>query len=178
MCFLSAVAACGGAERQQVIEYQNGVWWDGRTEDRASRLVSGNRFVASVDGAPTEVVDLQGAVVTAPFADGHNHDLVAPIFEQANRQYLQNGIFYSKIAGAYFPAAEAVREAVARPETVDAVFTFGGITSPGGHPVPLYVEFLSRELYPGATYDNFATQAFHEASNQQEILSALDILES
>lgn len=181
ICFLVGLAlvttpAYCDEERYGLVEYRNGIWWDGRSEFRGSRFVVDGRFVESGQSSAHEVIDLDGAIVLAPFGEGHNHDIARPMFEQANRGYLRNGVFYVKNPSAYPPAVAAIRSALNRVDTVDASITFGALTSPGGHPVPLYVEFLSDELYGSASYDDLSGLAFHEVTTGSEVISALDAL--
>jgi len=159
-----------------MVEYRNGVWWDGRSQFSGSRFVVEGKFVDADYSSVTEVIDLQGAVVLAPFGEGHNHDTAAPMFEQANREYLRNGVFYVKNPSAFPPAVAAIRNELSRVDTIDASITYGALTSPGGHPVPLYVDFLSEVLYEGASYAEFRGQAFHEVTTESETTAALDAL--
>lgn len=159
-------------------EYRNAIWWDGQTEYIGSRFVSGDRFVDSVGTGAATVVDLGGAIVTAPFGEGHNHNLLDVLFERSNQEYLRNGVFYVKIPGMHAPAVAPIRSALGRADTVDAIFSLGTITSPNGHPVPVFVDLLADSLYAGATYDLFAGQAFHEVSTEADVLASLQSLQS
>lgn len=159
-----------------MVEYRNGIWWDGRSQFSGSRFVVGGKFVNDANSSVTKVIDLDGAVVLAPFGEGHNHDTAKPMFERANREYLRNGVFYVKNPAAFPPAVAAIRNDLSRVDTVDASVTYGALTSPGGHPVPLYVDFLSEALYGGANYAAFSGQAFHEVATESETTAALDTL--
>ena len=161
-----------------LIEYRNATWWDGRSEFTGSRYVRGDRF-ADIESASAEmIIDLHGAIVTAPFGEGHNHNVVRPIFDHANQEYLSNGVFYAKIPGIHPPEVEPIRDLLARADTVDAAFSLGMITSPGGHPVGIYVGFLSDLLYGGATYEDFSGLAFHEVASEADVNAAIGALAS
>lgn len=175
-CLLFLIPAYGQEEAEQLVEYQNALWWDGRSEVSGSRYVRGDRFVDG-DGADVDaVVDLNGAIVTAPFAEGHNHNVVHPIFDHANREYLENGVFYVKIPGIHPPGVAAIRVLLDRADTIDATFSLGNITAPGGHPVPIYVGFLSELLYDGASYEDYIGLALHEVESEAEIQRSLNVM--
>ena len=156
-----------------VYEYRNAVWWDGESESSDTRYVRDGVFVSPEESRERKIVDLRGAIVTAPFAEGHNHNVVESIFRRSNAEYLRNGVFYVKIPTTYPPAIEGIREALRRRDTIDAVFSMGSMTSPGGHPVPLFVHTLSGTIYDGATYEDFEGQAFHEVANEAEVIDAV-----
>ena len=159
--------------RSHTYEYRNGVWWDGRSESTDTRYVRDGVFVSSKSSDEHRIIDLDGAVVTAPFAEGHNHNIVQSLFERSNAEYLRSGVFYVKVPTTYPPAIESIREQLNRPDTVDAVFSMGGVTSPGGHPVGLFVNTLSRSIYDGATYEDFSRQAFHEVEDEPGVVDAI-----
>lgn len=171
-------AGAHGQGESALIEYRNATWWDGRAEYTGPRFVRGDRFVDS-DGTVAEtVVDLRGAIVTAPFAEGHNHNLIDVLFDRSNREYLRNGVFYVKVPGIHPPAIVPIRSALSRPDTVDAIFALGTITAPNGHPVPLFVKTLAEPIYGGATYEDFVGQAFHEVSSEADVASSVRALAS
>ena len=175
---LSWLIAASAATADGIVEYRAATWWDGAAEHRGSRYVQEGRFVAQPGAGADRVVDLGGRLVTAPFAEGHNHNLVEAIFERSNAEYLRNGVFYVKIALTYPPAAHAIRNELARPDTVDAIFAMGAVTSPGGHPVPLYTRVLSGSLYGGAGYEDMRGQVFHEIETEQDVVAAVRDIKS
>ena len=140
--------------------------------------MSGDRFVNLENPSPETIVDLEGSIVLPPFGEGHNHNIVGPIINHANQEYLSNGVFYAKIPGIHPPQVEPIREFLNRADTVDAAFSLGMITSPGGHPVGIYVGFLSDLLYEGATYKDFSGRAFHEVTSEADVTAAVEALAS
>lgn len=161
-----------------LIEYRNATWWDGRSASTGSRYVRGDRFADHKGATAETVIDLEGAIVMAPFGEGHNHNIVRPIFDYANEEYLLDGVFYAKIPGIHPPEVDTIRDLLTRADTVDAAFSLGMITSPGGHPVGIYVGFLSDLLYGGATYEDFSGLAFHEVASEADVTAAVAALAS
>jgi len=156
-------------------EYTHARWWDGERLIEETKLVRDGVFVPrSEEAVPGDAVDLEGGFATAPFGEGHNHDLMESLFEAANRAYLEQGVFYVKVPTSYPPAIDSVRSRLARTDTVDAIFSMGGLTSPGGHPVSLFVDRLAGSVYDaGLGYEDFAGQAFHEIRGVEDIEPAL-----
>lgn len=167
------LAACAAGSDAGLTEYRNATWWDGRTERTGSLFVRDGVFVDPGGAEAGTVVDLGGRLATAPFAEGHNHNVVESIFERSNREYLDSGVFYVKVPTTWPPAVEKLRDRLQRADTVDVIFSMGGITSPGGHPVALFVNVLSESIYGGATYEDFSGQAFHEVTTAAEAVEAV-----
>jgi hypothetical protein len=180
LLILLAAVACTAGRRADttLVEYADAVWWDGRALATGSRYVRGESFVEPGGALPGRVVDLEGAFVSAPFAEGHNHNLSEALFQAANLEYLSSGVFYVKIPNAHPPSIASIRESLARPDTVDAIFSMGGLSSPGGLVVRLFVNVLAEPIYGGATYEDFAGRAFHEVSNPEQVVAALETLEA
>jgi len=168
-----ALALSGAAQAQT---FANARWWTPAGWESGERHVKNGRFTTEPQ---PERVDLGGAWVIPPLAEAHNHNLDAPAGIKAiSDRYLSQGILYVKnpnSRGDWTPAAKALLN---RPDTVDAVFSAGGLTAPGGHPVRLY-GFLSR--FMGAaprTGESFEGDAFHLVRSPQEIGPALDAVQA
>ena len=56
-----------------VVQYRNGLWFDGEVFVRGDRFVRDGLFVPATTA--TEVVDLGGQHVVPPFAEAHNHNI-------------------------------------------------------------------------------------------------------
>lgn len=165
----SGLLVAGGAQAQT---FTNAQWWTPGGFEKGERHVRDGRFVSAPQG---ERVDLGGAWVIPPFAEAHNHNLDAPAGIKAmSDQYLAQGILYVKNPNSRGEVTKAARAAVNRPDTVDAVFSAGGLTATGGHPVRLY-GFLSQFLGGGPRKgESFEGDAFHLVRTAAEIGPALD----
>ena len=121
-----AVLSAHGVQR-----YDNGRWYDGtRFVQRTMWSVDGV-FREAFDGEPDSVVDLNDGWVIPPFGDAHHHALEI-------QPFLSAGIFYVKNPNNLRSDAEKLRSRVNLPESVDILFSHGGLTATGGHPAPLY----------------------------------------
>jgi imidazolonepropionase-like amidohydrolase len=144
------------------VRWEGGLWFDGE------RFVP--RTVFTVDGyfadaAPTrvdEVVDLHGAFVVPPFADAHHHGIdSADGLDAKIRTFLRHGIFYVKnpnvIPDLLTPE---VRGAINRPESIDVVFSNGGLTRTGGHPAGLHAMLAAKGVFKGLRPEDMENRAY------------------
>jgi len=178
ICLIDAACSAKVSVDESLTQYTNAIWWDGEKSFAGPMYVNNGIFVAGEDQRPGTTIDLNGAVVTAPFAEGHNHNLMEQLFDDANEAYLEQGVFYVKAPAIYPPAINSVRPRLERPDTVDAIFSMGGLTSLGGHPVSLFVNVLSGSVYEKLAFEDFAGMAFHEIDSLEKIDPALDVIES
>jgi hypothetical protein len=166
---MAAIVSAGGAQAQT---YVNAHWWTPAGFEPGERHVRAGRFVSEPQ---PERVDLGGAYVVPPFAEAHNHNLDAPATAKAmSDTYLREGILYVKNPNSRGEVTRAAGDAVNGPDTVDAIFSAGGLTATGGHPVRLYgflSQFLGGAPRAGETFDG---DAFHLVRTEAEIAPALD----
>lgn len=115
---------------------------------RRDLVCSARKLTRSKPDIPIEIVDLQGGYVVPPFAEAHNHNVEGPWnLEQVVSRYLADGVFYVKIPGNIAEFTKQIRSRVNRPDSIDVLFSNGGLTATGGHPAPLYEEVLAGTRY-------------------------------
>ncbi|WP_181443585.1 amidohydrolase family protein [Porphyrobacter sp. YT40] len=119
-----------------VTHFRSGLWWDG------SRFVAGDRFVrdgrfVGVDRA-TRTIDLEGAFVVPPLADGHAHGFDTPELARSDAaEWLRDGIFTVLSLGGPVAELQTARGAL-EGGAPTVLFAGAMVTSPGGHPIPYY----------------------------------------
>lgn len=146
-----------------VYELRNGYWFDGRA------FVADTRY--TVYGAITErrpepvdsVIDLHGGYVVPAFAEAHNHNAVVSDTGVASR-YLRAGVFYVKNPNSLRRDRVAARGKFNTRGSIDVVFSNGGLSGPGGHPVDLARRNIARgawqpEMGEGDFYHVIASPA-------------------
>lgn len=153
--------------------YENGQWWTGRGFRAGTRFVRNGMFVRRGSDEIAERIDLQGRFVTPPFADAHQH-VTGP---RTNDGFLSFGVFYIANPNVIVISASS-REWDALPETVDTIYSMGGITAPGGHPERLYVEILSQYVYTDWPRERFYGDAFHLVSRPDQVEPTVALLQS
>lgn len=173
---LYAAAGFAMARDEPVTRFVNASWWEDGRFVAGDRYVKGGVFVQKSRADRT--VDLGGAFVTPPFGEAHNHNLDgAATARKISDQYLANGVFYVKIPNSRFETTPASKALLNRQDTVDAIFSMGGITAPGGHPIRLY-GFLSRFSGPPREGETFEGDAFHLVRTEADIAPVLDRLKT
>ncbi len=155
----------------EAVEWRNGLWFDGRG------FVSGTRY--SVDGifaaGPPETVDrtveLGGRNVVPAYGEAHHHGIDSSDgIDDKIIVFLEAGIFYVKNPNAIPDLlTPEVRAKLDRPGSVDVVFANGGLTSPGGHPVPLYEYMSSLGVFRGLGPEKMEDRAYFTVANEAEL---------
>lgn len=133
-------------------ELRNGHWFNGRTFDAVTKYAV---YGALSDRQPVpvdSVIDLQGGYVVPAFGEAHNHNAVASDTGVANR-YLRAGIYYVKNPNSLPRDRMAAKGVFNSPASIDVVFSNGGLTGPGGHPVDLARRNIARGAWKPADGD-------------------------
>jgi hypothetical protein len=163
--------AWAGASCAQAIAWNRGLWFDGAT------FVPGTRW--SVDGVFVErkpphldrEEDLRDRHVVPAYGDAHHHGIDSSDgLSDKITVFLEAGIFYAKnpnsIAGLLTPE---VRAKLNRPDSVDVVFSNGGLTSTGGHPAPLHASLASVGVFPGLKPEDMENSAYFIIDNRADL---------
>ncbi len=132
-----------------VVQYRNGLWFDGEVFVRGDRFVRDGLFVPATTA--TEVVDLGGQHVVPPFAEAHNHNIdpggsAAKVLDG----YLGAGVFYVQNPNNLPGARAALAGQINRPDAVDVAFANGGLTGPDGHPAEIAKRNIDRGRWTAA----------------------------
>ncbi|HUN65810.1 MAG TPA: amidohydrolase [Bacteroidota bacterium] len=136
---LILVLASGYAqEKVPALELADCRWFDG------SKFVTGTLY--SVRGKFTfhrparidSVLHLAGRYVIPPFAEAHNHNIdgFAKVDDRI-RRYLADGVFYVKNPNSIPRYTATLAGKINTPASVDVIFSNGGLTASGGHPMEL-----------------------------------------
>lgn len=164
------------AQEPQTVRYDNAMVWAGDQFAPGSVTVRGGMIVNS-SHAPDAVVDLDGGFVTPAFVNAHQH---TPRNNLENSwAFMEAGVFYvwnPNVLGSVMTQDRAAF--FARPDTIEVRESAGGVTTPGSHPEPLYVNTLGPYVYGGMGYDELYQNAFHYARDAAEVGATLDQLEA
>lgn len=121
------------------LKFVNGRWFDGSSFQPKTMYSVEGVLRSDWTGAVNETIDLAGRFVVPPFADAHNHLFADPqSFAQQTRRSLRDGIFYIKNPNSPGQVTARARLLAGKPETVDVLYSNGGITASGGHPIQIY----------------------------------------
>jgi hypothetical protein len=137
------------------------------------RFIAMTRYVVDgalsdrVRGTPDSTVDLAGGFVIPPLGEAHNHNIEASSRVDATiARYLADGVFYVENPSIVPRGRAALAERVDVPTGVDAIFSNGGLTGPGGHPIEIVRRNIARGIW---------TEADGEGAFYWEIASSDDL---
>ncbi|MDQ3021306.1 MAG: hypothetical protein M3R36_12165 [Bacteroidota bacterium] len=131
--------------------------------------VDGN-FMMSYNGKIDSTIDLLNMYVVPPFADAHNHIIAdGKDYKEQIDKYLRQGIFYIKNPNNTSKLTEPLKTFVNIPESVDIIYSNGGLTATGGHPVQIYKFIADEGLFSGWTNKDMENQAYFIIDNEKDI---------
>jgi len=143
----------------------DGFWFTGSGFEVRTMYVQAGRFVEHA-AAPDSVVDLGGGYVVAPFGEAHNHNVDPGGWDRLHDTYLRSGVFYILNPNNLPRVKDALEAGLSRPGSPDVLFSNGGITGPGGHPIGVAQANIAR----GSWDDNEGEGAFfHSVSESGDL---------
>ena len=165
---LLALSNLAGAE---AVEWRNGKWFDGRGFAAGNRYSVDGVFVAQVPAAIDRTVELGDRHVVPAYGEAHHHGIDSSDgIDDKIIVFLEAGIFYVKNPNVIPELlTPEVRAKLNRPGSIDVVFANGGITSPGGHPVPLQDYLASLGVYRGLGPEKMPGRAYYPVGSAAEL---------
>lgn len=138
--------AVGASEANSgTCEFVGGDWFDGRRFKTAHYYGVEGVLAAKRPRRIDTVIDLTGKYVIPPFGEAHNHNVeVGPRLSAILQKYLHDGVFYVKNPTNPKGTKAALAGKINTPTTIDAVFSNGGLTASGGHPISVAERNLKR----------------------------------
>ena len=169
------MAGCAGAREGEtqrharVIEVRNGSWFTGSSFEPRTMYLSEGRFVAAPITAPDSSIDLAGAFVVPPFAEGHNHWLEPAALPAYVQSYLRDGVFYLKDQGNSPYVLAQIDTALNTPSSVDVISANQGWTGPGGHPLQIARQFVAFGVFPSSWVDSLDPNVVMVVSDSADV---------
>ena len=132
-------------------EFAHGRWFDGQKFVAKKFYTVSGKLTSRRPSRVDSVIDLSGKYVVPPFGEAHNHNLAqSSRLESFIRNYLEGGIFYVKNPNSLPRATTPLIGKVNIPASVDVVFSGGGLTASGGHPIVLVERNMQRGAWTRA----------------------------
>ena len=126
-------------------EFGNGHWFDGQKFVVKKFYTVGGKLTSEKPARVDSVIDLSGKYVVPPFGEAHNHNVAqSSRLDSFIRSYLEAGIFYVKNPNSLPRATTPLAGKINIPTSVDVIFSGGGLTASGGHPIALVDRQISR----------------------------------
>ena len=164
----AATAVHAAAEN---IAWRNGLWFDGTAFRNGTRYSVDERLVAAEPARVDRTIELGGRYVVPPYGDAHHHGIDGDeALDDKITVFLEAGIFYVKnpnVIGERI--TPAVRAKLDLPTSVDAIFSNGGLTAPGGHPAPLH-DYMSRiGVFKGLGPEDMENRAYFLIADEADL---------
>lgn len=137
--------------RAEALRLVNGQWYDGKGFVKREFYAVDGVLRVSHDG-PAHIVDLGGAWIVPGFGNAHTHGIGNQEFAAESERFLRNGVFYVANPNSIASNTQRARGVLDGPETVDARFANGGLTSSGGHPIQIFEQEQGRSTMEGDAY--------------------------
>jgi hypothetical protein len=135
----------GVASERKNYEFANGRWFDGQKFVAKKFYSVGGMLTSRRPARVDSSIDLSGKYVIPPFGEAHNHNVAqSPRLDATIRMYLAAGIFYVKNPNSFPRSTAPLVGKINTPRSVDVVFSNGGLTASGGHPVGLADRNIAR----------------------------------
>jgi hypothetical protein len=140
----------------------NGRWFDGETFVSRTFYTVDGRLTTVKPAAELPVQDLGGRFVVPPYGDAHHHGIDREeALDTKIAAFLKQGIFYVKNPNVIPDfLTERMRARLNQPDSIDVVFSNGGLTGSGGHPGPLHDSLASRDVFPGMKAADMGGRAY------------------
>ncbi|HJU06361.1 MAG TPA: hypothetical protein VJ692_14535 [Nitrospiraceae bacterium] len=131
-----------------VYAFINGNWFDGRRFQPQTFYSVHGILTRTRPAVIDQVLDLANGFVVPPFGEAHNHNVNGPWdVDEVMQRYLKDGVFYVKIPGDIGEFTDQIRQKINLPNSIDVIFSHGGLTGTGGHPISLYEDILRQARY-------------------------------
>jgi imidazolonepropionase-like amidohydrolase len=148
--------------------YVNGRWFNGRSFEAKTVYSVEGVIQTNYRGKVDQTIDLQGRYIIPPFAEAHNHHFGdSQEIKGQIKNYLSRGIFYAKNTNSTQKLTAPLRQFVNLPESVDVLYSYGGLTASGGHPIQIY-DSLAAQI-PGWTAKAMENEAYYIIDSEQDL---------
>jgi len=150
-----------GASAPRVYRFVNGLWFNGESFERMTVYSVDGLLRMKYDGPVASTVDLQNRFVVPPFAEAHTHHFMEVMdYKSQIATYFRQGVFYAKNPNSLQKLTDPIRHFFNKPEGIDVIFSNGGLTASGGHPVQIYDYLAEHKMIPGWTKPEMKNQAY------------------
>lgn len=167
-------------QRPLVYKFENGKWFDGEKFINKVMYSKDGVWSASVPVNVDTIIDLKQSYIIPPLSEAHTHSLEGlGEFKQVIQEYLFDGVFYIKNPNNIAPLTKRIYDYINSPESVDASFANGGLTSSGGHPEVLYEKKLRLhlgDLIDATDYGWFKNKSYFNIDSKQDINNTWELI--
>lgn len=154
--------------------FKNGQWFDGQKFVAKTMYVQAGYFTNAQPTVIDSVIDLQQKFVVPPFSEAHTHHLegVGDPAEKIINGYLKDGVFYVENPNNIPMFTKNLFGKINKPNSIDASFANGGLTSNEGHPMLLFEDQIRPNIEPmtGKTQRGwFQGKAYYSIDSEKDL---------
>jgi hypothetical protein len=155
----------------QTVEWRNGLWFDGTRFRPGDKYSVDGVFVGGVPARIDRTVELGERYMVPAYGEAHHHGIdSADGIDDKITVFLEAGIFYVKNPNVIPELlTPEVRAKLNRPDSIDVVFSNGGLTSPGGHPAPLHDYLASLGVFHGLGPADMENRAYYIVADEADL---------
>jgi imidazolonepropionase-like amidohydrolase len=128
----------------------NGWYFDGHGFSKKTIYTIDEKISFEKPSKIDSTIDLTDKFIIPPFGEAHNHNVEwygEDRFNKLRDRYLKEGIYYVKNPNNLPIAPSQLKGRINIPHSIDASFSNGSFTAPGGHPLGLVKRNLEREIW-------------------------------
>jgi hypothetical protein len=138
-------------QTEKTYEFSNGLWFDGQKFIKKSFYSVHGVLRSQKPQHVDSVIDLSNKYVIPPFGEAHNHNVAqSPHLDRIIKAYLAAGIFYVKNPNSLPRSTTPLAGKINTPQSIDVIFSNGGLTGSGGHPIELVELNIRRGVWTQA----------------------------
>jgi hypothetical protein len=129
------------------LEFKNGYIFNGQTFKQKTFYVIDGLISDESPKTLDSIIDLNSNYIIPPYGEAHNHNMDDYKTEEKIQNYLSKGIYYIKVPNILPRSRRNTESKINNPNSVDATFSNGGLTSTDGHPIGLVKRNISRGVF-------------------------------
>jgi len=129
------------------LAFENANIFNGQTFDKKTFYVIDELISFDAPATIDSIISLKNKYVIPPYGEAHNHNMDDYKTDEKIENYLSKGIYYIKVPNILPRSRKNTERKINNPTSVDAVFSNGGLTASGGHPLGLVKRNISRGVF-------------------------------
>ncbi len=148
------------------IAFEGGLVFNGQSFESKTFYVVNSLITFNQPSILDSTIQLNNQYVIPPYGEAHNHNIDDYNTEEKIRSYLSKGIFYVKVPNILPRSRQNTEPKINRPNSIDAIFSNGGLTGSGGHPIGLVDFNIKRGVFQKEDAEG---QFYHTVNDTSEL---------
>jgi len=165
VCCLFLALACQ-KDSSHGTAFEGGQLFNGQAFESKTFYVINGLISFNPPGTVDSAIQLNRQYVIPPFGEAHNHNVDDYNTEEKIESYLSKGIYYVKVPNILPRSRQEAEIMINQPNSIDAVFSNGGLTGSGGHPIGLADFNIKRGVFQP---DDGEGQFYHTINDTLEL---------